>query len=609
MVSNIETRLTFRETDEADKPIATFVFSEQDAPSKGTASIVGRVDVMVSDISFSACVSDAELADVQSKWAFSWASYKVMKQNESIDSSSWSTRPIITYLSDVFLPSGYPQSVSDDYLPYQIFVSQLVREASISQKPTSTLGRPSTFWVQSQTAQVLTQVPRSSKQDSLQAFCSSIAGLLSSRAVLQGVGVGNADASPTSALLLHILQDTSGRIATILFAHRVGTALEPECKTYRLAADVFNDVAMILDCLSPMVPAGAMRVSILSTAGVLRALCGVAGGSSKASLSAHFAKWGNLAELNAKDSSQETVISLVGMLVGSVVVSHVTSFTTTWAALLTLLALHLSLNYAAVRAVQMTSLNRQRANIVFSALFDSDADIILHPDTLYLQIPAKPSSKTRSRAQISRSHPSTWVILSPAQVASQERIFHRDGALQWLSTSTSPTATKNSPQDLGSAEIGISLASFFTYARHQPSHDTTSTAFRTPIPMAQLTALFTHESYLLFLFPTSSKWHASILLKKGCSVRAQLKGWAHALLAARVLSSVPSAGHSQAQAQGQSQSRPKTSQEVFEVVARVLDVLNEGGRFEGYVDALEGGGWEVDVGAMETRGGRRVDCN
>lgn len=114
-----------------------------------------------------------------------------------------------------------------------------------------------------------------------------------------GVGVGNANASPTNALLLHILQDTSGRIATILFAHRVGTALEPECKTYRLAADVFNDIAMILDCLSPMVPSGVMRVSILSTAGVLRALCGVAGGSSKASLSAHFAKRGNLAELNA----------------------------------------------------------------------------------------------------------------------------------------------------------------------------------------------------------------------------------------------------------------------------------------------------------------------
>jgi Vitamin B6 photo-protection and homoeostasis len=62
---------------------------------------------------------------------------------------------------------------------------------------------------------------------------------------------------------------------------------------------VFNDVAMVLDCLSPLVGIRAGRVAILSGAGVLRALCGVAAGSSKASLSAHFSKWGNIAELNA----------------------------------------------------------------------------------------------------------------------------------------------------------------------------------------------------------------------------------------------------------------------------------------------------------------------
>ena len=89
-----------------------------------------------------------------------------------------------------------------------------------------------------------------------------------------------------------------GRIATILFAHRLGTSLEPECKMYRLAADVFNDTAMMFDCLSPALPK-APRVILLSFSSALRALCGVAAGSSKASLSAHFAKWGNLGELNA----------------------------------------------------------------------------------------------------------------------------------------------------------------------------------------------------------------------------------------------------------------------------------------------------------------------
>ena len=110
--------------------------------------------------------------------------------------------------------------------------------------------------------------------------------------------MGDSSASPTAALLLSVLQESMGRVATILFAHRLGTALEPECKMYRLAADVFNDTAMVLDCLSPAFPK-PFRVLVLSLSSILRSLCGVCAGSAKASLSAHFAKKGNLGELNA----------------------------------------------------------------------------------------------------------------------------------------------------------------------------------------------------------------------------------------------------------------------------------------------------------------------
>ena len=58
--------------------------------------------------------------------------------------------------------------------------------------------------------------------------------------------MGDSSASPTTALLLSILQESMGRVTTILFAHRLGTSLEPECKMYRLAADIFNDAAMVL---------------------------------------------------------------------------------------------------------------------------------------------------------------------------------------------------------------------------------------------------------------------------------------------------------------------------------------------------------------------------
>lgn len=43
MTSQVKDRLTFHETDEADSPTATYVFSKQDVP-KGSG---GRVDVMV----------------------------------------------------------------------------------------------------------------------------------------------------------------------------------------------------------------------------------------------------------------------------------------------------------------------------------------------------------------------------------------------------------------------------------------------------------------------------------------------------------------------------------------------------------------------------------
>jgi hypothetical protein len=287
-----------------------------------------------------------------------------------------------------------------------------------------------------------------------------------------------------------------------------------------------------------------------------------------------------------------------------VVVSHVTGFTTTWIALLTLLALHLSLNYAAVRSVKMSNLNRQRANIVLSALFESDTDISISLTAKSIQ------SKTQLNFETDTSkHLQTWKCLTPAQVASQERIFHRGGALQWTSLS------RNATTYLGSAEIGISLDLFFNHARRYP--DLTSqisgsrsggTSFQTTIPIPRLTTLFTNESYILFLFPSgssggsSSTWHASILLKKGCTVTNQLKGWAHALIAARVLSESPTSSSSSLKGTH----IPKTSQDVFDVVAHVLDVLNGGDRFGGYVAALNRGGWDVDVGALETRGGKRV---
>ncbi|OAP60967.1 hypothetical protein AYL99_05969 [Fonsecaea erecta] len=223
-----------------------------------------------------------------------------------------------------FLPAGYPSSVRSDYTPYQIY-------------------------------------------DSAQAFASTIAGLLASRAVFVGMGVGSEDASLVTTMLLYVAQETIGRVATILFAYQFSQKIEAEVKFYRFFADIVNDIAFVLDCLSPGLPLLG-RIWTLCISNACRAVCGVSGGSSKAILSSHFAKEGNIGELNAKDGSQETVVSLVGMWVGGLLVSKVQGTFETWCCLLPLLAMHLWANWKAVKSVRLTSLNKDRATLLFSAL-------------------------------------------------------------------------------------------------------------------------------------------------------------------------------------------------------------------------------------------------
>ncbi|KAF3811686.1 RUS1 family protein C16orf58-like [Colletotrichum gloeosporioides] len=245
------------------------------------------------------------------------------------------TMNIRQVFSDAFFPIGYPDSVSKDYLGYQLY-------------------------------------------DSLQAFFSTITSLLANRAILQGLGVGDADSSATYALLLTILKDGISRLATIGFAYRFGLVIEPECKKYRFLADIFNDSAFFLDLFSPLFGSWT-QVAALVVAEALRAMCGVAAGASKAALSKHFALRGNLSELNAKESSQETAVGLIGLIVGSFVVRHVESREAVFALMIILVFVHLGMNYLGVRCVQLNNFNQQRATIFFEEYMKTEGEVRLTP--------------------------------------------------------------------------------------------------------------------------------------------------------------------------------------------------------------------------------------
>ncbi|KAK3710071.1 hypothetical protein LTR37_010502 [Vermiconidia calcicola] len=401
---------------------------------------------------------------------------------------------------NVFLPTGYPHSVTKDYLEYQIY-------------------------------------------DSLQAFSSSIAGLLSSRAVLSSVGVGDSTASPTAALLLSILQESAGRVATILFADRFGTSLEPECKMYRLLADVLNDIAFILDCLSPVFPK-PIRVVILSFSSVLRALCGVAAGSAKASLSAHFARWGNLGELNAKDSSQETVISLLGMLAGSLVVTWVTTPFATWTALILLLSVHLETNRRAVRAVSMRTLNRQRATLVYH-------------------------------------HLKTGHIPTPEAISKEEHIFERDGVLR------APDRRL-----LGHCSIGSSMVKLLGKVSTQAHTRTNSSTIRSDL-LPRLLAVFKDRKYTMWCENRSSSAKFDVVIKTGASSLDLLTAWWQALEFASAITD--------------EEIRLADSSHTEAILERLKDSAQTAGQLlRDNEVGLREAGWALDLGALETASGVRI---
>jgi hypothetical protein len=360
---------------------------------------------------------------------------------------------------------------------------------------------------------------------------------------LSSVGVGDAEASPTAALLLNIFQESVGRIATIAFADRFGTALEPECKMYRLLADVFNDIAFVLDCLSPALPK-PIRVIILSCSSVLRALCGVAAGSAKASLSAHFARWGNLGELNAKDSSQETVISLLGMLAGTLVVSWVTTPMATWTTLILLLGIHLETNRRAVRAVSMRTLNRQRATIVFHHL--------------------------------ERGH-----VPTPEEVSKDEAIFERDGVL------------RNADRKiLGHCMVGASIVT--------PMR---SMSFRRPGKHSMLfnnvwlekTTSMNNRHYLLMLKEGSSAPYLYVVLEKHATPVDVLAAWWQALEFAELCRKEQGANKALALTAGD---------EVFKGLERCA--IHAGNLIAKYRPRLVAAGWDLDTGALETTSSPRI---
>ncbi|KAI8430927.1 hypothetical protein MSG28_001044 [Choristoneura fumiferana] len=226
------------------------------------------------------------------------------EQHKLSNITGWFTR--------IFLPQGYPDSVSKDYLPYQIW-------------------------------------------DTAQAFCSTITGILATQEVLRGVGVGDTSATPLAATITWVIKDGCGHIGRILFAFSHGTYLDAYSKKWRLYADTLNDAAMCIEIALPLFKNYTTFALCVST--VMKAIVGVAGGATRVAMTQHHAVRGNLADVAAKDAAQETAVNLIASLAALLII---TLFGNSIIIFIVMMILHITFNYFAVRAVCLKTINEPR---------------------------------------------------------------------------------------------------------------------------------------------------------------------------------------------------------------------------------------------------------
>ena len=215
--------------------------------------------------------------------------------------------------------------------------------------------------------------------DSVQGLCSYLRGVVSTSAVLQAAGVGNAEATAMSAAMNWAMRDGLGMMGGLTFSYWTSSLFDAHVKEFRLFADIINDVGLTLDMLAPY--AGSENVLyITSVAMICKVMCGISAGATKGSITQHFCKKGNMADLNAKEGTQETLVSLIGMLLGIALAKYLhgmekvdksMAMTLSWTIFNFLTLVHVYVNYIGVSVLRLRTLNQERTKVVLSAVINA----------------------------------------------------------------------------------------------------------------------------------------------------------------------------------------------------------------------------------------------
>jgi hypothetical protein len=170
-------------------------------------------------------------------------------------------------------------------------------------------------------------------------------------------------------------------IGSIIFAASFSVYFGDYVKEWRLFADVINDVGQSLDMLCSYVPSH-LYLPILSVSAICKAMCGISAGATKLCITNHLSLDRNSSDLNAKESTQETAVTLIGLLFGIYLAKYILIKNELYSNLLFILLtmLHVYANYKAVSCLKFDTINKTRCDVLLSQYATSNKNKTTHID-------------------------------------------------------------------------------------------------------------------------------------------------------------------------------------------------------------------------------------
>ncbi|KAG0000418.1 hypothetical protein BGZ80_010622 [Entomortierella chlamydospora] len=248
----------------------------------------------------------------------------------------------------VFLPKGFPESVTPNYWPF-------------------------------------------AKWQFIHNVAGSVTAVISTQSLLFAMGLG-AGSIPMAAALNWIIKDGLGQLGGVVYASFVSDKFDSEPKRFRFQATVAMQGANLLELLTPLWPGYFLVIASISNIG--KNMAWLASSATRAQMNKTFALRDNLGDITGKSGSQTTAAGLVGTGLG-VVIAALMSFVSEDPTVLPLVPMCLTFipfsifniysNYRSSYYVTTSSLNVPRAETVFHSVLN---ELVLDKEDYNKEAPA-----------------------------------------------------------------------------------------------------------------------------------------------------------------------------------------------------------------------------